>query len=387
MDLPNNILLYALLLIAVAAGYLLGRRELKRARPQSVVIKDYFQGLNFLLGERPDLSIDHFIEASAVSDSTVDVHMAMAGVLRRRGEVDKAIRVHQNVLATPSLSRANKQLVELELARDYHSAGLMDRAEKLLTHIVSLGGSQDVAARELLVDLYEQQQDWSQAVAVSRQLMKTKPEIRLRVSHFQCEIAERALVDRDVEGALEALKQAQTLAPDEPRAHWLEAKVQYQLKAYRKVLKSIQRAVELNPDLTAAYLDLYRSSCEKLASEGEFEKFLRACLTRSPNPDVLQALIHVRQENAQDIDAQHIIAEIARQPTSAHLPLLLQLDPNAAGVEALREQIATILGEEAAYQCGECGFLSHEVLWHCPTCKLWGTTRRASRGALKRGAS
>ena len=119
MDLPHNLLLYVFLTLALGIGFLLGRREQKPAKNQATVIRDYYQGLNFLLGERPELGVDRFIQAMQVSDDTVDVHLALASVVRRRGEVDKAIRLHQNLLASPVLSSANKNLVEYELARRF----------------------------------------------------------------------------------------------------------------------------------------------------------------------------------------------------------------------------------------------------------------------------
>jgi len=160
-DLPHNLLLYGLLLVAVAAGFLLGRRERNGAeKPRNAVIQDYYQGLNFLLSERPELGVDQFIQSAEVSDQTIDVHLAMASVVRRRGEVDKAIRIHQNLLASPVLNKSNKQLIELELARDYQVAGLLDRAESLLQQIADKRGLQEQSALELLLDLYEQQRDW-----------------------------------------------------------------------------------------------------------------------------------------------------------------------------------------------------------------------------------
>ena len=116
MDLPQDIALYLLLVLAVGAGYWLGRKDRNRPRPQQAVIKDYYQGLNFLLGDKPEIGVDRFIDAMEVSDATIDVHLAMAGVLRRRGEMDKAIRIHQNLLASPMLTATNKQLVEMELS-------------------------------------------------------------------------------------------------------------------------------------------------------------------------------------------------------------------------------------------------------------------------------
>ncbi len=378
MDLPHNILLYALLLVAVAAGYLLGRRERKPGRSQDAVIKDYYQGLNFLLGDRPELGVDRFIEAMEVSDQTVDVHLAMAGVVRRRGEVDKAIRIHQNLLASPVLNTANKQLVEMELARDYHSAGLWDRAEKLLTQIVSRKGAQVPPALELLLDLYEQERDWRQAIDVATRLMKTDTQIRVRLSHFHCELADEALAAESFKTAQQHAASAVEYAPTQPRGHWLAAQIEAYHKRFKRVQRHIQKAVELNPELVAEYLAVYRNACENLGDDEAYERFLRHALTLYPDPRVLDELIDFRRKNGNEIAVQELLEEISRAPSFGHLPVLLELGERESH-DAVKEQILDIVNQETAYYCTNCGFHSKHLMWHCPTCKSWGSFGAAGR--------
>ncbi len=379
MDLPHNILLYLLLLVAVGAGFLLGRRERNKGRAQDAVIKDYYQGLNFLLGDRPELGVDRFIEAMEVSDQTVDVHLAMAGVVRRRGEVDKAIRIHQNLLASPVLNNGNKQLVEMELARDYHTAGLWDRAEKLLTQIVSRKGAQFSAAVELLLDLYEQEREWQQAIDVSRKLVSTDTQVRVRVSHFHCELAEEALDRGDVKAAHQHAASAVEYAPTQARGHWLAARIEAFQKRYKRVLRHVQKAVELNPELVAEYLPVYRSACENLGDDDAYEGFLRRSLALYPDPRVLNELIDFRRRNGSEIAASELLEEISRAPSFGHLPVLMELGARQPDAGEVKAQILNIVNQETAYHCTNCGFHSNHVLWHCPTCKSWGSFGAAGR--------
>lgn len=379
MDLPHNILLYLLLVIAVGAGYLLGRKDKKPNRPQTAVIKDYYQGLNFLLGDRPELGVDRFIEAMEVSDQTIDVHLAMAGVVRRRGEVDKAIRIHQNLMASPVLNNTNKQLVELELARDYHVSGLWDRAEKLLQQIVQRKGTQELAGLELLLDLYEQEREWHQAIAVSAKLVNSNPSMRVRVSHFHCELAEEALAQNALRQALVHVRAAIDFALSEPRGHWLNARLELAHKRHKRVLRHIQKAVELGPELVGEYLEVYRQACEVLGNDEEYERFLRHSLTLYPDPCLLRELIDFRRENGTEIAAQDLLEEIARAPSFGHLPLLVELGEQQPDAADVRAQISNIVNSETAYQCTNCGFNSSHVIWHCPTCKAWGSFGAAGR--------
>lgn len=379
MDLPHNMLLYLLLVIAVGAGYLLGRKERQRSRPQEAVIKDYYQGLNFLLGDKPELGVDRFIEAMEVSDSTIDVHLAMAGVVRRRGELDKAIRIHQNLLASPVLSNANKQLVEMELARDYHAGGLWDRAEKLLEQIVHRKGAQEMPALELLLDLYEQEREWQRAIDVSAKLVKSSAEIRVRVCHFYCELAELALAASDTRRAAALARKAVSLAPNEARGHWLLARLELALHHHRKVLRHIQRATELAPELVAEYLEVYRSACDATQNDDEYERFLRHSLQLYPDAGVLRELIDFRRRNGREIDVEELVEEISRAPSFAHLPLLMELGERQPDALDVRTQVTNIVKSQAGYQCANCGFTSPHVQWHCPGCRAWGTYGAAGR--------
>ena len=359
MDLPHNILLYVLLLVAVGAGFLMGRKDRPAKRPQTAVIKDYYQGLNFLLGDRPELGVDRFIEAMEVSDATIDVHLAMAGVVRRRGELDKAIRIHQNLLASPVLSNANKQLVEMELARDYHAGGLWDRAEKL--------------------DLYEQEREWQRAIDVSAKLVKSSADIRVRVCHFYCELAELALAENDRRRAANLARKATDLGPGEARGYWVLARLALLQGQHRKVLKLIQKATELAPELVAAYLETYRKACEALTNDGEYERFLRQSLQLYPDAALLRELIDLRGSNGNAIAAEEVVEEIARAPSFAHLPLLMELGQRQPDLMNVRTQVSTIIQNQAAYQCANCGFNSPKVLWHCPGCRAWGSFGAAGR--------
>jgi lipopolysaccharide assembly protein B len=161
--------LYVVLVVAIGLGFMLGRRERARRRVRRITDlgRDYFQGINFLLDDRPDLDVDRFIEALPTDDGAVDTHLTFAAVVRRRGELDKAIRIHQNLLARRQLSAENRALTELELARDYLGAGLLDRAEQLLRDLVDRGGATDRVVLEHLLEVYQRERDWTRAIATA----------------------------------------------------------------------------------------------------------------------------------------------------------------------------------------------------------------------------
>lgn len=374
MDLPNSLLLYLLLLAALAIGFLLGRKD-KTPKPQATVIKDYYQGLNFLLGERPELGVDRFIQAMEVNNDSIDVHLALASVLRRRGEVDKAIRLHQNLLASPLLSSTNKQLVEFELARDYHAAGLLDRAEGLLTDIVSRKDAQLKPAHSLLMDLYEQERDWQKALDLSRRLSVTDVVLKARLSHFHCEMGSALLAKGEIRAATEAAKSAISMDASNPRGHWLAAEIDHHKKNYKSTLKRLAKVVELQSDLGAEVMTLYATASESLGVDNAYSDFLMSSLNRNPDPRLLVAMMDFRKEHGLDPDLHEIVTYIEIAPGGQHLSLLLELldAEDTAAQQRIRKLLQKLSSSTTGQQCQNCGFYTHHHLWHCPTCKHWGS--------------
>ncbi len=262
---PENLVVYVLLVLALGIGFLLGRRERKRRESSpGMVAQEYFRGLNHLLNERHDLAIDTFVEAMAVDSDTVDTHLALGSLVRRRGEVDRAIRIHQKLLARPVLSPAHRAQTELELARDYLSAGLLDRAENLLLELVRKpGGDRDVA-RTMLLEIYQREREWERAVDVARELSRSDRSFRTPLAHFQCELAEQALADGDLRRARADLDRAGEFDPSCARVALVGAKVASAGGRLRDVKRLLRKARSLEPELSGETVEMFRVACEEL---------------------------------------------------------------------------------------------------------------------------
>ncbi|MEM7098151.1 MAG: hypothetical protein AAF541_07825 [Pseudomonadota bacterium] len=380
MELPHNVLLYILLLIAVAAGYLLGRRERRVDTSSEESIREYYQGLNVLLEERSELSVERFVRSAEVSEQTLDVHLAMAAVVRRRGEMEKGIAIHQNLLASTMLTARSKQLVEFELARDYQSAGLLDRAEQLLVKIIGEKTPQQDAAVELLIQLYEQERDWRKALDASKDLTKPDAAMRVRLAHFHFEMAGDAIAEQDNHSALKHIRRGVSLSPGQARGYWLRAQVEMQRRNYKAVRRFLQKAFEQQGDLVTGLLPLYRQACDAMEDDAGFESFLRQCLRSHPFPSVLLALQNHVRRNGGVLTTSELLEQMQANPQIGHVPMLIQLmqvqsnpPDTEARIEQITQQILKSLDDSVAFKCGECGFKSRSVTWHCPTCKAWGS--------------
>lgn len=383
---PDNIALYVLLVVALGIGYLLGRHERKRRpRDLGMVAEDYFKGLNHLLNERHDLAIDTFVESMAIDNDTVDTHLALGSLVRRRGEVDKAIRIHQNLLARPVLSAGHRTQTELELARDYLVAGLLGRAENLLKELALKNGSERQVAQELLMEIYQREREWEKAVATGSDVLKSNRSdnrIRGQLAHFQCELAELALAAGDLRGARAALGKANGFDPRCVRTPLVAARVAMAEKRYREVRRQLVKARDLDPEIAQLTLDLFQDASDELNDHAGFIAYLKDCLQRVPVLAVVE-LLAVDLERQEGVEAanEFVLEQLLRNPSlGGFVTLLNRLDQHdrplpAEQLTLVRRFSQSLLLRQPEYRCKNCGFSGKTLMWQCPSCRSWGAIK------------
>lgn len=380
---PDNLALYVLFVVALGIGFLLGRRERRKLpRDLGMVAQDYFRGLNHLLNERHDLAIDTFVESMAVDNNTVDTHLALGSLVRRRGEVDKAIRIHQNLLARPVLSSNHRSQTELELARDYLVAGLLGRAENLLLDLSSKNGAEKQIARELLLEIYQREREWDKAVQIGWELAKQDRSVRHQLAHFQCELAELALQKGDLRGARAYLSRGGEFDNQCARLALIGANVEYASKRYRDVRRLLRKACQLDPTLAQKSLELFRQASLELDDETGYVTFLRECLESAPVLSVVEALGEYAVREQGEEEARTLVVEqLLRNPSLGGFVTLLQ-HLERAGEPLPAEQLAlvlrfsqSLLHRMPSYRCQNCGFSGKTLMWQCPSCRSWGTIK------------
>jgi len=380
---PENFALYLLLVVALGIGYLLGRWERTRRRtPTASIGRDYFHGLNRLLNERQDQAIDTFIEAIALDSDTVDTQLALGSLVRRRGEVDQAIHIHQNLLARPALSASHRTQIELELARDYMAAGLLDRAESLLLELVESDTDAKHAGLEMLVEIYQRESDWARAAEMGQRLMRRDKSVRRKLAHFQCELAQAALAEGDLRLARELLAKGADADPSCARVNLIAAQVELSAKRYREVKRRLKQVRAQDPELVGETLDLYRQACAVQADEADYREYLNACLADAPVPRVVEVLADYleREQDAQKA-RRFVIDQLSCLPSLGGFVMLLdrlQRDGEALQMEelaSLRRYAQSLLSEQSSYRCNECGYSGHSLLWMCPSCRNWGSVK------------
>lgn len=374
----GDITLIAALFIAAAAGWLVAefrnRRRSSRPAPPPVLGEEYLKGLSFLINEESDKALEVFLRMVDVDNETVETHFALGSLYRRRGEVDRAIRVHENIMARPSLSAAHRLEAMFALAEDYFRAGLFDRAEHLFQELCG-AGPRHVQALRYLLRIYEQQRDWQQAVAAHTRLVRVaSPEHPTAVAHYYCELAEQARARRDFENARECLHRAREVQLNFPRSALLRADIALDQNEPELAAILCQRVVELHPRLLP--LALPRMLRAVRGSEAaDLERRFNGWIRPEPAARAELAYAAIVAGLEQEAFVRDCLPDLLREdPNLGDIVRAVAGDPGQLNDEQRSELAATlgrILRRTQRYRCVDCGFASAAHFWQCPGCRGW----------------
>lgn len=375
-------LLFLLLPVAALSGWLLAKRHYKRRyrRHDSPFNPEYFKGLNYLLNEQPDKAIEVFIGLLEVNSETVETHLALANLFRRRGETERAIRIHQNLIARPSLHGQQRQQAMLELGLDYMHAGVLDRAEHLFLELLSQSHPPNEAARQLL-KIYQQEKKWSAAIEMAKQLENHgSASVQAMIAHFYCELAEKALhQDQDRHEALNLLKRALFHDPNCVRASLMEARIHLSTNQANKALKSLKDIEQQNEHYLPEALPLLYETHKQNANLTGFKNWLHQLIDRQPNLTSARILLTqlIGELEGKTVAQQFLYRELYHHPSVEGLHTLINLgQSNQIELVPLIQQITgAIVQRGDRYTCKNCGFSGKILHWQCPGCACWATIR------------
>jgi lipopolysaccharide biosynthesis regulator YciM len=368
---------------AAASGWYYGRRKARAFKPTYNLPRDYFIGLNYLLNEQTDKAVDVFIKMLDVNSDTLETHLALGSLFRRRGEVDRAIRVHQNLLARPQLARQQKMAALFELAQDYFRAGVLDRAEKLFLELIE-ANEKAMLSLQFLLRIYQQQKDWEQAInTVQRLEVITKNSMKPVIAQYYCELAKQHHEKHQQEHALRLLKQALTMDPNCVRASILQAEIETALSNWQAAIKSYQQVKKQDAEFLSEVIVPLSQCYNQLHNELGFIKFLQKCLTEHP-PTISVVLVlgdYLRRTQGDKTAIDFIAEQIHRQPSLRGLEHLIELYlQNSQGdtrnkLGLLHDLVQGLLADKPHYHCLSCGFTSKSLFWQCPRCYQWGSIK------------
>ena len=368
---------FLLIPVFFGLGWAAARVDMRQVVHESRALpRSYFEGLNFLLNEQPDKAIDSFLEVAKVDSQTVELHFALGNLFRRRGETERAIRMHQNLIDLPDLDERIRLQALSELGQDYLKAGLLDRAEEIFNKL--LGSSFEEEAKRNLLEIYQVEKEWLKAVEIAREL----PDVasHREIAEYYCELAANEIMRSRPDTAREYLDVAMQENRKCVRASLLHGDLLLQEGKAQEAIAAWQRIEQQDPAYLALVAQRLLETHRKLERLAEGIALLSGYLERYPSLDLLEVVYQLVLES-DGIEAAYwlVRAELQRNPTllgleklmSARLPLVSpELRPD---VELARSIIQGYTKRLSRYRCDNCGFKARQFYWRCPACGGWET--------------
>ncbi|HSN31318.1 MAG TPA: lipopolysaccharide assembly protein LapB [Ideonella sp.] len=363
--------------IAFAFGWLASRFDVRQwRREQRDSPRAYFKGLNLLLNEQTDKAIDAFIEAVQQDPDTSDLHFALGNLFRRRGEYERAVRVHQHLLARADLSGDERDRARHAMAQDYLKAGLIDRAEAAFRDLE--GTAYDTEARLALLALAERSRDWHGAIELAQRLEKSGTgSYATRIAHYWCELALEAEARGRDDEADSALQRAREAAPHAARPIVLVGQRLARQGRHRELVELWGEALAPHPALFNVVAGEFATSAVAAGAQPAALQRLLVLYRRAPTASLLGAINRLDPDPA--ARRERLLSHLAAQPTlSAALALLEQQAASGAPVgnadaQLLGEAVARAARPLQRYRCAACGFEAQQYFWQCPGCLGWDT--------------
>lgn len=391
MEFSAQDLLWLLLPLAAASGWWIARLEHKHRRAKGArdFPSAYFKGLNFLLNEQPDKAIEVFVKVLEVDSETVETHLALGNLFRRRGEVERAIRIHQNLIARPTLDKEQRSQALLELGQDYLKAGLFDRAENLFLELAEYR-LHNRQALHFLVQIYQQEKEWEQAISTCRKLARAAGKnLDDVIAQYYCEMAEQATAHGDTSAARNAIRQALSADRQCVRASILLGRLEAAQDRNSEALLAWKRIEDQDAHYLGEVVEEMVESFKALNDEDGLYEYLRATLQTHGGVSLMMALASlIEKRKGVDAAEEFVVEWLHREPSVHGLHHLIDLHlaqadaSNKDDLTLLRSIIGALVEQQRGYVCRQCGFKGKSLHWQCPSCKRWNAMKPFFGGAI-----
>lgn len=378
--------LLLLLPVAAASGWFVARQSQAQQTPKEdhSFVQGYLVGLNYLLNEQPDKAVDTFIKMLEVDSETVETHLALGALFRRRGEVDRAIRIHQNLIARPQLPKQLRSQALLALAQDYLKSGMLDRAERLFIEINDLEGEYQITALSYLLDIYQQQKRWDAAIGIANKLLAKGKPMQKHIAHYYCELAMQAYSYDNRSKIMDLLQQALSNDSHCARANLLLGSFELEQENYDNALNCYQQIKFQDADFIGEALAPISFCFDKLERQEHYPQYLQTCLNEIPGTPVILAYTnYLCREQGLNAAIEFLAHQLHLHPSIRGLQRLVELyledttQKARADLVSLQETMSKFIKHNPAYRCIHCGFTSKMLHWLCPGCKEWGAVKPA----------
>ena len=377
-------ILWLLLPVAAASGWFAARKSCRKEKENRCfdLGSGYFKGLNYLLNEEPDKAIEVFIEMVEIDDETVETHLALGSLFRRRGEVDRAIRIHQNLIARPTLSQEQRSHALYELGEDYMKAGLLDRAENLFQELIAID-SHLAPSLQHLITIYQQEQDWEKAIETCYLYEKASGKKCVDImAQYCCEMAEKALQEGDQQKLDSCIKKAYAFDKNCVRASILLGRREQKAGNCTRAIEHYENVINQDVDYLPEVVESIQSCYQSLGKESDILEFLDRVMNQYNGVTPMLVKADQLLSSGQDREAvEFMVQQLRSKPSVRGLQWLVETNLERSEGKAkenltiLHDLINSLLDGKPVYECLQCGFTGKSMHWQCPRCKQWNCVK------------
>lgn len=370
----------AIIPLAIFFLWLLFRTKQSHKRQQSTLSSEYFKGLNYLLNDEQGKALDIFVKLVESNWDTIDTHFTLGKIYRKNGEMDKAIKIHQGLIARPSLPEQYRSKILLELGYDYLGAGWFDRAEGLFKEVL-IQEPKSQEARHNLILIYQQEKDWFKAIDIAVDLFSGNPAvIGPMIAHYYCELADISrgkgdisLLEKHANKALHydaACVRASILLADQAKA----------TGDYKKAIKLYENIEKQDAESIILVIDSLLECYANISAQDKLYEYLVSLQKRHENL-FLQNVIANVLEKAQGKQAaiDYLSDKIKHQPSLTGLQSLITYKQKEVQADKVFDDLNTAISimqkDSVEFRCQKCGFSSNTHYWLCPSCNHWGRVK------------
>ncbi|PXZ04607.1 lipopolysaccharide assembly protein LapB [Gilliamella apicola] len=378
-------LLFLLLPIAAAYGWYMGDRNAKQKylNQSNRLSREYVDGLNFLLSNQKDKAVDLFLDMLKEDDGTLEAHLTLGNLFRSRGEVDRAIRIHQALMESPSLTFEQRLLAIQQLGRDYMSAGFYDRAEEMFLQLIDEEDFQQYALQQLII-IYQSTSEWNNAINAATRLVKLgKVNYKIEIAQFYCELAVIAISNNDLDQAYNLLKKSAAADSNCARTSLMLGRVLMSQDKCEQAIECFEKILNQDKAFIGEALPLLKACYAKLNQPQRFKQFLEICVQQDTgNVAELMLADMVEKDNGLDAAQYYLYRELLKHPNLKGFYRLM--DYHVADAEQgkakeslllLRNMVGEQIKSVPNYRCQKCGFTVNTLYWLCPGCRSWSTIK------------
>ncbi|ABG40980.1 Tetratricopeptide region [Paraglaciecola sp. T6c] len=378
-------LLFLLLPVAAGYGWVMGRNSVRQAqrKQSSILSKHYYKGLNFLLSDEPDKAVDTLIKMINLDSDTVETHIAMGKFFRHRGELDRAIRVHQNLVSKEQISPAQRESALKELGKDYVLAGFLERAENAFLQLLN-SDKHFLDAQQQLFDIYQATKEWGRGIELAENMMENhgdSDELCIRISHFYCEQAAIYVRKNELNLAEKTLQKAIMADQNTVRPWLMLGQIAISQEQYQTAIEYLQQVPLRDVSWLSEAVPLIEQSAEALGDLEQLEKILNEYWQQCATSYLAKVKLMARQGLTKEA-ADVLLDQLRKHPTMKGFKTLMGLyieqqapDESMNSLVLLKELVEEQIKQRPKYRCHSCGFSGGQIHWLCPSCKKWGQVK------------